>query len=197
MIARSTWLLALSGLLVLATAEPLAARQNTGPGQQQDTVQLVLEREVFTYPTFQRRNPFQPLTGRDDGPRFEDLILLGVIRTDDPSASVALLGLRGGGEDSRSYRVRVGEQLGNSRILEIRQQEVLVAVEEFGVTDNRTLRLTRTEPQADPAPPDTTTAGSGDPDDPDDSDDTDVEPPPGGDLDFGEDAGDYANGGSS
>jgi hypothetical protein len=181
-------ILAAGGLIFLTlAAEPGAAQANPA---QQDTVRLVLEREVFSYPTFQRRNPFRALTGRDDGPRFEDLVLLGVIQTADPGASVALLGIRGDGEGGRTYRVRVGERLGNSRIVEIRRQELVASVEEFGVSENRILRLRRTEPQ--PGAPteggNPETAGSND---------SNADPPSGGDPESGDEAGDYANGGSS
>lgn len=192
-----TWVLA-AGLLVLVglAAEPAAAQQQR-PAQgaqatptQQDTVRLVLEREVFSYPTFQRRNPFRALTGRDDGPRFEDLVLLGVIQTADPGASVALLGLRGGAEGGRTYRVRVGERLGNSRILQIRRQEVAVEVEEFGITETRILQLRRTEPEPAAPPADAVPDSM-------DINDSRGEPPSGGDPGPGDHAGDYANGGSS
>jgi hypothetical protein len=181
-------IMAAGGLILLAlAAEPASAQANPA---QQDTVRLVLEREVFSYPTFQRRNPFRPLTGRDEGPRFEDLVLLGVIQTADPGSSVALLGVRGGGDGGQTYRVRVGERLGNSRIVEIRRQEVVASVEEFGVSENRILRLRRTEPQPGAPSDDEGTQPAG-------SEDTNADPPSSGDPDTGDDAGDYANGGSS
>jgi hypothetical protein len=181
-------ILAAGGLICLAlAAEPAAAQANPA---QQDTVRLVLEREVFSYPTFQRRNPFRPLTGRDEGPRFEDLVLLGVIQTADARSSVALLGIRGGGEGGRTYRVRVGERLGNSRIVEIRRQEVVASVEEFGVSENRILRLRRTEPEPGAPSQEGNMDSVG-------SEETNTDPPSGSDPDSGDDAGDYANGGSS
>jgi|GEM_PF-508849 len=197
MIGRTMLSIGLMCLLVGAGAEDALAQQRSGQGQSanpaqeqaQDTIRLVLEREVFSYPSFQRRNPFSPLTGRDDGPRFEDLVLLGVIQTGDVGASVALIGTRGGVDGGRTYRIRVGERLGNSRVLEIRRQEVVAQVEEFGVTETRILQLRRTEPQ--PGEPSETA------DDPADADDTDGEPPSGGDPDSGNEVGDYANGGSS
>lgn len=184
MMARATLLF---GLLLIALASSAEeARGQEGPqAQEQDTVRLMLEREVFNYPAFQRRNPFRPLTGLDEGPRFEDLVLRGVIQTADAGASVALLAHRA--DPSRTYRVRVGEGLGNTRVLEIRRQEVVMAVEEFGVTENRTLRLQRTEPRPEPSPNDTAATGA---------DDSDTDPPPGGDPDSGE-SGDHTNGGSS
>lgn len=116
-----------------------------------DSVQLVFEREIFTYPSYERRNPFRPLTGPDDaGPRFEDLIFMGAIVTDDPAASVALLGVRGGRADEAdgpTHRLRRGQRIGNVRIVEVRSRELVVEVEEFGLTERRTMELRRTEPR--------------------------------------------------
>ena len=105
-----------------------------------DSIQLVFEREVFTYPSFERRNPFRPLTGEEDlGPRFEDMILLGVVLSPRSEASIAVLGARppgatGDQPPSRIFRLRSGESLGNVRVLEIRRREVVFAVEDFGIS---------------------------------------------------------------
>ncbi len=143
-------------LLVLAgPAEAQQPRPGGSAGAQAapaDTVELIFEREVFEYPTFQRRNPFRPLTGDDAGPRFEELALLGVILSGDGVGSVALLGPRGTtaarGATARTWRVRQGDSLGNVRVVAIRQREILVEVDEFGVRETRVLELRRTEPEA-------------------------------------------------
>jgi hypothetical protein len=183
-------LLATAGLLVLVgSAQAQQPRPPGAPGAQAapaDTVELIFEREVFEYPTFQRRNPFRPLTGDDAGPRFEELALLGVILSGDGVGSVALLGPRGTtpgrGATARTWRVREGDVLGNVRVLTIRQREILVEVDEFGVRETRVLELRRTEPEAvgddedppgedppeedDPAPPGGGGGGGGAPSEP-------------------------------
>lgn len=123
-----------------------------------DSIQLVFEREVFTYPSFERRDPFRSLADDDDlGPRFEDLVLLGVVLTPRPGSSVAVLGARPPGSPSdqpatRMFRLRSGERVGNVRVIEIREGEVVVAVEDFGIVDTR--MLTMPDPQAgSPEPP--------------------------------------------
>jgi len=128
-----------------------------------DSVDLVFEREVFNYPNYGRRNPFNPLTGEDMGPRFEDLLLTGVIYTQDRNRSVATIGERASGSTQapvRHYRLREGDVIGNSRIIEIRERWVTVQVEDFGQFELRTLDLVRTAPQPvpgrvpeSPAPP--------------------------------------------
>lgn len=164
---RST-LVALLGLAVAAAA---SGAQESPAGQETETPQaegaqqprrlepphsteLVFEREVFDYPTFPRRNPFVALVATQSGPRFEQIRLRGIIYMDPPAQSVALLGIgttsgqqqpRNGtpetGVGDQSRRVREGESWGNVRVLEIRRSEILVRVEEFGLTEERIMRL--------------------------------------------------------
>jgi len=157
-------------VVLLAVPATVSARQTpveagAAPGSATvlpaDTVELVFEREVFGYPAFQRRNPFRPLTGADaSGPRFDDLVLMGRIISSNPAGSIALIGARPPGTAStqppaQTYRLRVGDIIGNSRILEIREQLVLVEVEEFGLRETRVLELNRggPTPAAPPQPP--------------------------------------------
>jgi hypothetical protein len=139
-------------LLILAGTLLPAALWAQQPPPRPDTAALVSEREVFTYPTFERRNPFvRVLSGSEGGPRFEELELIGVIFSPNPDLSVALFGPRGGGEAEgapqqrarRNFRARRGQVLGNVRILEIHQTRVVVEVEEFGLTEQRIMELQR------------------------------------------------------
>lgn len=183
----------LVGALVLAGCEvpeaaPRAEAQGAPAGQEAapppaplpgDTFQLVFEREVFSYPAFQRRNPFSPLTTETDGPRFDDVELRMVILVEDGPGSVATLALRGTGgrtaaqgAAARTFRVREGDVLGNMRIRTIRLREIVVEVDEFGQRETRVLELRRQEPEAtagdappDVPPPDTTGTGGDTPPD--------------------------------
>lgn len=116
----------------------------SGPGQEED-VELVFRREVFTYPAgFPRRNPFRPLVGEGTQQRFESMNLQGIIFVDEnPSRSMALIRGAGGeqGAPAESRYLRVGDSWGNVRVLEIRRDEVLVEVEEFGILEQRIMRL--------------------------------------------------------
>lgn len=177
------WALALGILLAPSWADAQQPpRPGDGPpGAQPDTVELIFEREVFDYPAFQRRNPFRPLTGDDAGPRFEEVVLLGVILSDDRAGSVALLAPRQGtvarDAGGRNWRVREGDLLGNMRILAIQQREIRVEVDEFGVRESRVLELRRTEPQAE--------GGDEAPEGADVSEEDEPAPPPGGGGDAG------------
>ncbi|MEX1258090.1 MAG: hypothetical protein WEG36_10785 [Gemmatimonadota bacterium] len=160
------------GLKAMATAallaggtlngDPIFAQQQTSPGGTPldvpaDTIELVYDREVFSYPGYDRRNPFRPLTGAASvGPRFEDLVLMGRIISSNPASSIALVGARQpgtqqGGAPERTYRLRVGDILGDIRLLEIRDQMVLLEVVEFGLRETRMLELRRNFSTPDPA----------------------------------------------
>lgn len=125
-----------------------SAQEPQQPPQPPVETELVFEREVFRYPAFQRRNPFAPLDAGAAGPRFEQLSVIGIMYSDTPTASVAVLSTGGvsvaadgtvspvAGE---AFYLRVGQRIGNVTIVEIRPDQVLVDVEEFGLVDRRTL----------------------------------------------------------
>jgi hypothetical protein len=118
-----------------------------------ETTDLVFEREVFSYPDYDRRNPFRVLLATESGPRFEQMELRGIVYSSTPGGGVALMGIGGatqldpqggpGGEvvSMGSRRLRAGERWGNVRILEIRPTEVVVEVEEFGMTEQRIMPM--------------------------------------------------------
>lgn len=153
--SRRTLGLALVGLLAPTTllaqapedgataqAEPDSAASAPAPRGQ--PTELVFEREVFQYPEFQRRNPFRVLLGDDSGPRFESMSVQGIIYSDqDRSGSMVLMraGQAGAEQQAQSRRLRMGETWGNVRVLEIRRTEVVVEVTEFGLTEQKIMRL--------------------------------------------------------
>lgn len=103
-----------------------------------DQITLVYEREVFSYRGNERRDPFQPLTEDNQlGPRFEDLSLQGIIYSAVPGESVVLLR---SGQD-RVLRARVGDVIGNSRVIEIGPTRVVMAVETFGTIRQEILEM--------------------------------------------------------
>lgn len=114
----------------------------SGPGRNaaQSPSLPIYEREVFTYPAIERRNPFQPLhLGTQTGPRFEDLTLSGVLYHQG-LGSVATLTDR---QTGRRYRVREHDMLGEVRVVRIRPEEVDFAITSFGVRREETLRVRR------------------------------------------------------
>jgi len=131
--------------LAIPSAGHAQAPQQQGPPPEPE---LVFEREVFQYPAFQRRNPFVPLEGAQGGIRYEQLSLIGIMYSSDPTASVAVLSTGGvqvaddgtiAPVEGDAYNVKVGQTLGNTTIREIQRDRVVVDVEEFGLTDRRTM----------------------------------------------------------
>lgn len=107
-----------------ASAADSAAR---GSAAAADTgVATSYRREVYSYPAANRPDPFQPPeVGAGMGPRFEDLVLAGIIHA--PSiGSVAILKDRTTG---KRYRLRDGEKIGAARIVEIRPGAVVFTVQ--------------------------------------------------------------------
>lgn len=152
MMVRRTLLMAvLLGALCPAAAS--AQNDSTATAEAPPT-QLVFEREVFSYPTFVRRNPFAPLSSNSaGGPRFDVISLRGIIYSAGPSGSVAMFGIGGGVQANpdntlevaagQSRRLRVGEQWGNMRVLEIHSDRVVVEVTEFNLSETHVMRIVR------------------------------------------------------
>jgi hypothetical protein len=129
--------------LGLAAQEPPPAEPPARPVE----VELTSFREVFNYPTFTRRNPFLALEAGGNL-RYEQLNLVGIVYSPDPSASVAILTTGGVqvAEDGTltavegdAYNAKVGQRIGNVTIREIQRDRVIVDVEEFGLTERRTM----------------------------------------------------------
>ena len=107
-----------------------------------DAQDAIYRREVFVYPTSGRRNPFVSLLTLDDaGPQFENLDLVGII-FGGSAGSVAALVDRA---TDKRYRVRRGDIIGDSRVVEIRPDAVVFQVTEFGLTRSETLRIRKEE----------------------------------------------------
>ena len=49
----------------------------------------------------------------------------------------------GGGNTFETFRLRRGDIIGNTRVLEIQEDKVIVEVEEFGLAERRVLELPR------------------------------------------------------
>jgi hypothetical protein len=152
MMTRVTWLLpvglALAMLPTPGAAQQAQAQDSAHQGGPPQEPELVFEREVFQYPSFSRRNPFVPLEGAGGEVRFEQLSLIGIMYSDNPSASVAVLSTGGytvaadgtmSPVNGKAFNAKVGQRIGNTTIREIQRDRVIVDVEEFGLTDRRTM----------------------------------------------------------
>jgi hypothetical protein len=127
-----------------------AAAADTSRGQDPayaDSVQKAKEmemtRETFAY-SGAARDPFNSLLNlAKNGPELADLQLVGIyqnLRT--PAASVAVFREKDGG---KRHKLRAGDQLGRSRLVQIREREVVFTIEDFGFERQETLSLRKQE----------------------------------------------------
>ncbi len=134
--------------LALISSEARAQDPPQPPQPPQET-ELVFDREVFSYPSFTRRNPFRPLLAADEGgPRYEQLSLIGIMYSDDPTASVAVLSTGGvtvaedgtlSAVEGDAFYVKAGGRIGNVTVRAIHRDRVDVTVSEFDDLIPRTM----------------------------------------------------------
>ncbi len=137
---------------VRATAKPntradSAMQQATTQSAWADSVRKAKEtemsRETFAY-SGGTRDPFASLLNlAKSGPEVADLQLVGIYRNMRlPSGSVAVFREREGG---KRHRLRAGDQLGRSRLVQIRERDVVFMIEDFGFERQETLSLRKQE----------------------------------------------------
>jgi hypothetical protein len=133
-----------------ATAKP-AARDSidqVAESATADSVQRAREievmRETFAY-AGGTRDPFASLINKDDsGIEIGNLDLVGVyldLRT--PTNNVIVL--REKGADGKRHKMRVGDQLGRSRLVQIRARDAVFMIADFGYERQETLSLRKQE----------------------------------------------------
>ena len=100
-------------------------------------------RETFAY-SGSIRDPFNSLLNMAKaGPELADLQLVGIYQNMRvPSGSVAVFREREGG---KRHKLRAGDQLGRSRVVQIRDRDVVFIVEDFGFERQETLSLRKQE----------------------------------------------------
>ena len=102
-----------------------------------------MSRETFAY-SGAARDPFSSLLNMaKNGPELADLQLVGIYQNlRSPSASVAVFREKDGG---KRHKLRAGDQLGRSRLVQIREREVVFTIEDFGFERQETLSLRKQE----------------------------------------------------
>ena len=121
-------------------AKPVAAKPAVAPTKAAPAKPAVvsIEREVFSYGSDGRRDPFKSLlTTTELRPMLADLKLVAVAY-DPAGSSVAIL------RDVNAkaqHRVRVGTLLGRMRVASIRPKAVVFTIEELGYSRQETLGL--------------------------------------------------------
>ena len=120
-------------------SEAPAGEVNTANVPRDSAGNVIFRREVFSYPSSGRRDPFSSLIDNGDiRPLIQDLEIVAITVGQSDRFSIATL------KDVSSneiYRVRVGSVFGRMRVVAIRQREVVVAIDEFGNTRQETLSI--------------------------------------------------------
>jgi hypothetical protein len=105
--------------------------------------EMEMSRETFAY-SGSARDPFNSLLNMAKaGPEVADLQLVGIYQNlRSPRASVAVFREKEGG---KRHKLRAGDQLGRSRLIQIREREVVFTIEDFGFERQETLSLRKQE----------------------------------------------------
>jgi hypothetical protein len=105
--------------------------------------EIEMSRETFSYGGA-ARDPFNSLFNMaKNGPELADLQLVGIyqnLRT--PTRSVAVFREKEGG---KRHKLRAGDQVGRSRLVQIRDRDVVFTIEDFGFERQETLSLRKQE----------------------------------------------------
>jgi type II secretory pathway component PulC len=149
---RPDLLSAIAVAALLSTSPSVAAQQQTAaadpgvvsaalvsgdPAAAASEPRLVFEREVFSYRTRGRRDPFQPLTSAVTGPLFTDLKLHMILYSENPTESVVAIA----DGSNRQYRLRRGDSVGNATVIDIAPSRVVFSVVDFGIRRQEILNL--------------------------------------------------------
>jgi hypothetical protein len=105
--------------------------------------EMEMSRETFAY-SGATRDPFNSvLNMAKSGPELADLQLVGIYQNlRAPTGSVAIFREKNGG---KRHKLRAGDQLGRSRLLQIRERDVVFMIEDFGFERQETLSLRKQE----------------------------------------------------
>jgi type IV secretory pathway VirB10-like protein len=105
--------------------------------------EMEMSRETFAY-SGAPRDPFNSLFNMaKSGPEVADLQLVGIYQNlKTPTASVAVFREKDGG---KRHKLRAGDQLGRSRVMQIRDRDVVFMIEDFGFERQDTLSLRKRE----------------------------------------------------
>jgi hypothetical protein len=133
-------------------ATPVAAQVDTIRSTSVDAVaddsarkakDLEMSRETFAY-SGGPRDPFNSLLNMaKNGPELADLQLVGIYQNlRAPGSSIAVFREKDGG---KRHKLRAGDQVGRSRLVQIRERDVVFMIEDFGFERQETLSLRKQE----------------------------------------------------
>ncbi len=115
------------------------AAKAAAPAPVKDSSKISFDREVFAYVSEGRRDPFaSPIETGEIRPLVADLRLVGVIYDPAGRNSVAVMRDQSTGQQ---YRAKAGQMLGRVRVSQVRPQEVVMTIEEYGFSRQEVLKL--------------------------------------------------------
>lgn len=105
----------------------------------QDSGKITFDREVFAYVVGGRRDPFaSPIETGEIRPLIADLRVTGIIFDPRGRNSVAVMRDM---STQEQYRVKTGNILGRARVAQIKPQEVVMTIDEYGFSRQEILKL--------------------------------------------------------
>ena len=119
------------------------ARDTTSADSVKKSNEMEMSRETFAY-SGASRDPFNSLLNMaKTGPELADLQLVGIYRNlRAPDASIAVFREKDRG---KRHKLRTGDQVGRSRLVQIRERDVVFMIEDFGFERQETLSLRKQE----------------------------------------------------
>ncbi len=116
-----------------------AGRAAAPAARAQDSSKVTFEREVFSYVSAGRRDPFaSPIETGEIRPLIADLRVVGIIFDASGRNSVAVMRDM---STQEQYRVRAGQILGRAKVAQIKQNEVVMTINEYGFSRQESLKL--------------------------------------------------------
>ena len=122
-------------------AQAMQARAVPAPvkAAPQDSGKITFDREVFAYVVGGRRDPFaSPIETGEIRPLIADLRVTGIIFDPRGRNSVAVMRDM---STQEQYRVKTGNILGRARVAQIKPQEVVMTIDEYGFSRQEILKL--------------------------------------------------------
>jgi len=128
---------------VTQAAKPVVAapvgRAAAPAARAQDSSKVTFEREVFSYVSAGRRDPFaSPIETGEIRPLIADLRVVGIIFDASGRNSVAVMRDM---STQEQYRVKAGQILGRAKVAQIKQNEVVMTINEYGFSRQESLKL--------------------------------------------------------
>jgi hypothetical protein len=132
-----------AGTMVATQPDPARVQDTTSADSTRKSQEMEMSRETFAY-SGAARDPFSSLLNlAKNGPELADLQLVGIYQNlRSPAASVAVFREKNGG---KRHKLRAGDQLGRSRLVQIRERDVVFTIEDFGFERQETLSLRKQE----------------------------------------------------